>query len=107
VPAVVGDVVPDVVPDDREVDVITRLRWFVVGVVAGALGAVYGLFRLRQSRQRFADPDQVVDAVGGAMRTVGRTVRDAWDESRDAMTQAETELRDSYVERRPRLQGLE
>lgn len=82
---------------------ITRVRWFVVGVVAGALGAVYGLFRLRDSRRRFVDPDQLVDTVGGAMKTAGRTLRDAWDESRDAMGEAEDELRTSYVERRPRL----
>jgi hypothetical protein len=85
---------------------ITRLRWFVVGIVAGALGAVYGLFRLRHSRQRFADPDQLVDTVGGAMKSVGRTVRDAWDESRDAMTEAEDELRASYTDRRPRLRDV-
>lgn len=85
---------------------ITRIRWFVLGVVAGALGAVYGLFRLRHSRQRFADPDQLVDTVGGAMKSVGRTVRDAWDESRDAMTEAEDQLRTSYTERRPRLRDV-
>ena len=85
---------------------ITRLRWLVVGIVAGALGAVYGLFRLRHSRQRFADPDQLVDTVGGAMKSVGRTVRDAWDESRDAMTEAEDELRTSYTDRRPRLRDV-
>jgi hypothetical protein len=87
--------------------VISRLRWFVVGLVAGALGAVYGLFRLRHSRQRLADPDQLVDTVGGAMKAVGRTVRDAWDESRDAMTEAEDELRTSYTERRPRLRDVD
>jgi hypothetical protein len=85
---------------------ITRLRWFVVGIVAGALGAVYGLFRLRHSRQRLADPDQLVDTVGGAMKSVGRTVRDAWDESRDAMSEAEDELRTTYTERRPHLRDV-
>jgi len=86
--------------------VLTRLRWFVVGLLAGALGAVYGLFRLRHSRQRLADPDQLVETVGGAMKTVGRTVRDAWDESREAMSEAEDELRTSYTDRRPRLRDL-
>ena len=85
---------------------LTRLRWFVVGVVVGALGTVYGLFRLRHSRRRIADPDQLVDTVGGAMKSVGRTVRDAWDESRDAMTEAEDELRTSYTDRRPRLRDV-
>lgn len=85
---------------------LTRLRWFAVGLLAGALGAVYGLFRLRHSRQRLADPDQLVETVGGAMKTVGRTVRDAWDESREAMSEAEDELRTSYTDRRPRLRDL-
>ena len=85
---------------------LTRLRWFLVGVATGALGAVYGLFRLRQARRQFVDPDQVVDVVGGAMRTVGRTVRDAWDESREAMTEAEDQLRDSYVDKRPHLRDV-
>jgi hypothetical protein len=85
---------------------LARLRWFVVGVVAGALGAVYGLFRLRQARNRVVDPDQIVDVVGGAMKTVGRTVRDAWDESREAITEAEGELRDTYVDKRPHLRDV-
>ena len=85
---------------------LTRLRWFLVGVVAGAFGAVYGLFRLRQARRQFVDPDQVVDVVGGAMRTVGATVREAWDESREAITEAENELRHSYVEGRPHLRDV-
>ncbi len=30
---------------------LTRLRWFVAGVVTGALGAVYGLYRLRTAHR--------------------------------------------------------
>ncbi len=82
---------------------LKRLRWFAVGVVVGALGSVYGLFRLRQTRNRFVDPDQLVDTVGSTLRSVGGTVRDAWDESREAMGEAEDELRRDYVGRRPRL----
>lgn len=85
---------------------LTRIRWFVLGVAAGALGAVYGLFRLRESRRRFTDPEKIVDSVGGAVKTVGSTVRDAWDESRHAIRQAEDELRDDYVEKRPRLRRI-
>ena len=85
---------------------LSRLRWFVLGVAAGALSAIYGLFRLRQARQAVIDPDQLVDVVGGAMKTVGRTVRDAWDESREAITEAEDELRDSYVDKRPHLRDV-
>lgn len=85
---------------------LTRLRWFAVGLLTGALAAVYGLFRLRQTRQRVVDPDQIVDTVGGAMRTVGRSVRDAWDESREAITEAEVELREGYGDRRPHLRDV-
>ena len=80
-----------------------RLRWFAAGALVGALGSVYGLFRLRQTRNRYVDPDQLVDAVGSTLRTVGGTVREAWDESREAMSEAEDELRRGYVGRRPRL----
>ena len=84
---------------------LSRLRWFAAGVVVGALGAVYGLFRLRQTQQHVVDPDKVVDTVGGAIKTVGRSVRDAWDESREAIDEAEHELRTDYLERRPRLRS--
>jgi hypothetical protein len=85
---------------------LTRLRWFAAGLLAGALGAVYALFRVRQARSRVVDPDQLVDVVGGAMKTVGRSVRDAWDESREAIVEAEGELRDGYVEKRPHLRDV-
>ncbi len=85
---------------------LTRLRWFLAGVLLGALSAVYGLFRLRQARHKVVDPDQIVDVVGGAMKTVGRSVRDAWDESREAIGEAEGELRESYVDKRPHLRDV-
>jgi hypothetical protein len=82
---------------------ITRLRWFLAGLAAGAVAAVYGLFRLRQARRQVVDPDQLVDTVGGAMKSAGRGVRDAWDETRIAMDEAEESLRASYLESRPHL----
>ena len=82
---------------------VSRLRWFAAGLAAGALSSIYGLFRLRQARRRVVDPDQLVDTVGGAMKTVGRGARDAWDESREAVAEAEAELRQEYVARRPHL----
>ena len=85
---------------------LVRIRWFVLGVITGALGAVYGLFRLRQARTKIVDPEQLVDTVGSAMKTVGRSVRDAWDESREAITEAEDELRVTYVDKRPHLRDV-
>ena len=85
---------------------LARMRWFLAGLLAGALGSVYGLFRMRQARRAVVDPDQLVDAVGGAMKTVGRGVRDAWDESREAISEAETEMRASYLDGRPQLRDL-
>ena len=85
---------------------LVRLRWFVLGILTGALGAIYGLFRLRQARTKIVDPDKLVDTVGGVMKTVGSSVRDVWDESREAITEAEDELRVSYTERRPHLRDV-
>jgi hypothetical protein len=85
---------------------VARLRWFGAGLAAGALGSLYSLFRLRRARRAVIDPDQLVDSVGGAMKTVGRGVRDAWDESREAIGEAEDELRAAYVDRRPHLRDV-
>lgn len=85
---------------------LKRLRWFGLGVATGALGSVYALFRLRQTRNRAVDPDQLVDAVGSTLRAVGRTARAAWDESREAMGEAETELTSDYIGQRPRLRDV-
>lgn len=84
-----------------------RLRWFAAGLLTGALGAVWGLYRLRQTRERLTSADQVVDTIGGAVQTVGATVREAWDESREAIREAEQELRDGYVTGRPHLRRVE
>jgi hypothetical protein len=84
---------------------LVRIQWFAAGAVVGSLGTVYGLYRLRQTQQRVVDPDKLVDSVGGALKTVGRSVRDAWDESREAIDEAEQELRDDYLDRRPRLRS--
>ncbi len=85
---------------------LTRLRWFVAGVVTGALGAVYGLYRLRTAHRRVVEPDQLIDAVGHGVRSAGRSVRHAWDESREAIDEAEVELRRSYVDKRPPLRDV-
>jgi hypothetical protein len=83
-----------------------RVRWFGVGVVAGAGTAAYGFVRLRESRSRLA-PDRVAETVVGAARTVGRSVghgarkaggaaavswREAVAEGRTAMADAEERI---------------
>ena len=83
-----------------------RVRWFGLGVVAGGFATMYGLFQLRQVRGRAIDPEQLVDVVGSTLRTMGRGARHAWDESQEAITQAEDELRASYLDRRPRLRDV-
>jgi hypothetical protein len=85
---------------------LSRLRWFLAGVVTGALGAVYGLYRLRTARRRVVEPDQLIDTVGGGLRSAGRSVRHAWDESREAIDEAEHEMRRSYVDKRPPLRDV-
>jgi transposase len=82
---------------------LRRLQWFAAGLVAGALGSLYGLFRMRQARRRVVDPEQLVETVGAAVTSLGRGVRDAWDESRDAVAETEAELRADYLRRRPHL----
>ena len=80
-----------------------RIRWFALGAICGSLTTVYTLFRLRRSKQKYTSPEQVVDTVGSAIQHVGTAVRDAWGESKDAIREAEAELRDDYVGKRPRL----
>lgn len=82
---------------------LKRARWFGLGAVVGALGSMYGVFRLRQAQQAVVDPDHLIDSVGQTLRTVGRAVRDAWDESRDAIDETESTMTKRYVDRRPRL----
>jgi hypothetical protein len=81
---------------------LKRLRWFTVGVAAGAGTAMYGFVRLRESRGRLA-PDRVAETVVGAARSVGgsartagdalgASLRDAFAEGRGAMAEAEQRI---------------
>ncbi len=88
---------------------LKRVRWFTVGVVAGAGTTMYSYVRWRESRSRLA-PDQLSETVVGAARVVGRqarvtggraratgeavssAVRDAVAEGRDAMAEAEARI---------------
>jgi len=78
-----------------------RVFWFAAGVASGFGGAVYTYARVREVRGRFA-ADRLADTVSGAVvgtaRSVRVTVREAMSEGRDAMREAETEIR-AQVER--------
>jgi hypothetical protein len=78
-----------------------RVFWFAAGAASGFGGAVYAYARVREVRGRFAADrlaDTVSDAVVGTARTFRTTMREAVAEGRDAMHEAETEIR-SQVER--------
>ncbi len=79
-----------------------RVRWFTVGVVAGAGTTMYSYVRWRESRSRLA-PDRLSETVVGAARVVGRQARvtggsmssalhEALAEGRDAMAEAEARI---------------
>ena len=88
---------------------LKRVRWFTVGVVAGAGTTMYSYVRWRESRSRLA-PDRVSETVVGAARVVGHqarvtggraratgeamssALRDALAEGRDAMAEAEARI---------------
>lgn len=78
-----------------------RMFWFAAGAVSGFGGAVYAYARVREVRGRFA-ADRLADTVSGAVvgsaRSVRATMREAVAEGRDAMEEAETEIR-AKVER--------
>jgi hypothetical protein len=73
-----------------------RLFWFAAGVASGFGGAVYAYARVREVQGRFA-ADRLADTVSRSLVGIGRsvrtTVRDALAEGRDAMRQAEDEIR--------------
>ena len=82
---------PDGGRHDPEEGVLVRGRCGV-----GLRGAVYVYARVREVRGRFAADrlaDTVSDAVVGTARTLRTTVREAVAEGRDAMHEAETEIR--------------
>jgi primosomal protein N' len=80
-----------------------RVFWFAAGAASGFGGAVYAYARVREVRGRFA-ADRLADTVSGALvgtaRTVRTTVQEAVAEGRDAMYEAESEIR-AQVERPP------
>jgi hypothetical protein len=73
-----------------------RLFWFTAGAAFGFGGAVYAYARVREVRGRFAADrlaDSVSDAVVGTARSVRTTVREAVAEGRQAMRDADVDIR--------------
>lgn len=75
-----------------------RVIWMGTGVMAGASGAFWAKRKVEQTVERYL-PQQVAQRVGTSTRELGRTVRAAASEGRDAMRATEAELR-ARVEQR-------
>ncbi len=75
-----------------------RLFWLTVGMAIG-FGTSFWIFRLvRDTLTRYA-PEQVAENLASAARRLGDDLSDALAEGRQAMREAEAELRASH--RRP------
>jgi len=75
-----------------------RLFWLMVGMAIG-FGTSFWIFRLvRDTMSRYA-PEQVAENLASAARRLGDDLRDAVVEGRQAMREAEAELRADH--RRP------
>jgi hypothetical protein len=73
-----------------------RLFWFTAGAACGFGGAVYTYARVREVRGRFAADrlaDSVSEAVVGTARSVRTTMREAVAEGREAMREADGDIR--------------
>lgn len=75
-----------------------RVIWMGTGAVAGAGGAFWAKRKVERTVARYL-PDEVARRVGTSSRHLGRTVRAAAAEGRDAMRSTEAELR-ARVEQR-------
>ena len=69
-----------------------RLFWLTVGMVIG-FGTSFWVYRtLRQTLDRYR-PEQVADSVARSLQALREDVRAALAEGREAMRQAEADLR--------------
>ena len=69
-----------------------RITWMGTGMAIGAGGAFWAKRRVESAMDRYL-PDQVADRAATQARKVGRTVRAAATEGRQAMRDREHELR--------------
>jgi hypothetical protein len=75
-----------------------RLFWLVIGAGFG-FGVSFWLMRfVRETVERYS-PERVSNDLAGALRQLGQDIRAAVGEGRQAMREAETELRDRLHER--------
>ncbi len=73
-----------------------RLFWLMVGMAIG-FGTSFWIFRLvRDTLTRYA-PEQVAENLASAARRIGDDLRDAVAEGRQAMREAEAELRAGHL----------
>lgn len=89
-----------------------RITWMGTGVAVGAGGAFWAKRKVEATVARYL-PERVADRAATQARDLGRTVREAAGEGRDAMRQREQELRAQVeartfvgpVDRRPKPSG--
>lgn len=69
-----------------------RIIWMGTGMAVGAGGAFWAKRKVEDTVERYL-PEQVADRAAAQARDLGRTVREAASEGREAMRQREAELR--------------
>lgn len=69
-----------------------RVIWTGTGMAVGAAGAFWAKHKVERTVEHYL-PEQVAQRVGSSTRQMGRTVRAAATEGRDAMRATEAELR--------------
>ncbi len=73
-----------------------RLRWMLLGAIGGVSSSVYVQRRVRERMDRL-QPDHVAKRALSTAQNVGREVKGAVTEGRQAMRAKEIELRDGYL----------
>ncbi len=70
-----------------------RVFWFAAGTATGLVASVWSYSRVREVRGRY-EADQVADTLVAMGRLVGTSVREAVNEGRAAMADAERRIGD-------------
>jgi hypothetical protein len=72
--------------------VLRRLIWLLIGVGVGLGSSFWVMRRVKQTAARYA-PQRLSDDLTRSVRTLGRDLRLAVQEGREAMLKREAELR--------------